>query len=297
MGLANLIPGISGGTLAITLGIYEQFISALSNFFSKLKENILFLLPIGVGMVLSVLTLSRVIDFGLTNYIFATIMLFIGAILGGLPMLLKQMQGEKITHIHAIIFLLSFALVIVTTFLAGDNEVSFENLNLIGYINIFIVGIISAGTMIIPGISGSAVLMTIGYYAPIIGAIKNLTNIDLFISSVLVLAPFGIGILIGMLCGARLIEFIIKKYPIKAYFGIVGFVVASIIGILYQNFFIDGTFIYVSITELIIGAILCIGAMFVTFKLSDKENIKDEEVQDIANTQETQENQENFEIE
>lgn len=268
MGLANLIPGISGGTLAITLGIYEQFIGALSNFFSKLKENILFLLPIGIGMVLSILTLSRVIDFGLTNYVFATIMLFIGAILGGLPMLCKNLQGEKINHIHGVIFALAFLLVATTIFLAGDNTVSFENLSLIGYVKIFFVGLISAGTMIIPGISGSAVLMTIGYYSPIISAIKNLTNIDEFFNSVLALAPFGIGMLVGMLGGARIIEVIINKYPVKAYFGVVGFVIASIIGILYQNFYVDGFFIYVNVVELVLGSILCIGAMIATYKLS-----------------------------
>lgn len=278
MGLANLIPGISGGTLAITLGIYEDFIGALSNFFSRLKENILFLLPIGIGMVLSILTLSRVIDFGLTHYIFATIMLFIGAILGGLPMLCKNMQGEKITGVHGIVFVIAFMLVMLTTFLAGDNEVSFANLNIIGYVNIFIVGIISAGTMIIPGISGSAVLMTIGYYSPIISAIKNLTNVDEFFNSVMALAPFGLGILVGMLGGAKLIEFILKKYPVKAYFGIVGFVIASIIGILYQNFLFEGNFIYVSGVELILGAVLCVGAMVLTYKLSIIEKPESETV-------------------
>lgn len=268
MGLANLIPGISGGTLAITLGIYEQFISALSNFFSKIKENFLFLLPIGVGMLLSILSLSRLIDYGLTNFIFATIMLFIGAILGGLPMLCKNMQGEKITPLHGVIFLLAFLLVVATIFLAGDTVVSFDNLNLLGYAKIFVVGIISAGTMIIPGISGSAVLMTIGYYSPVIGAIKNLTDTSEFLNSVFALAPFGLGIVTGMLGGAKLIEFIINKYPVKAYFGVVGFVIASIIGILYQNFFVDGQFIYVTMVELVLGIVFCLSAMFGTYKLS-----------------------------
>lgn len=298
MGLANLIPGISGGTLAITLGIYEQFIGALSNFFGKLKENILFLLPIGVGMVLSILTLSRVIDYGLTNYIFATIMLFIGAILGGLPMLCKRMQGEKITFVHGVVFLASFMLVAVTIFLAGDTVVSFENITLIGYVKIFVVGIIAAATMIIPGISGSAVLMTIGYYSPIINAVKNLTNIDAIVSSVMVLAPFGIGILVGMLGGAKLIEHIIKKYPVKAYFGIVGFVIASIIGILYQNFLLDGKFIYVSIVELVIGMILCVGAMVLTYRLSNiDENATDNTDVDIVNVEQVLDNLELEQVE
>lgn len=268
MGLANLIPGISGGTLAITLGIYEKFISALGNFFGNLKENIKFLLPIGIGIVLSLLSLSRVIDFGLQNYVFATIMLFVGAILGGLPMLLGRMTGEKISYPHILAFLIAGAIVLASVFLSSGTDVSFENMNIIGYVKMFFVGIISAMTMIIPGISGSAVLMTIGYYSPTIEAIKNLTNPDLMLGNILVLIPFGLGILTGMFGGAKFIELLIKKYPVKAYWAIVGFVIASIIGIVYQNFLIDGSFISVGIGEIAIGILFAVISFVVAFKFA-----------------------------
>lgn len=269
MGLANLVPGISGGTLALTLGIYEEFITALGDFFTAFKKSFKFLLPVGIGIVLSLLTLSRVIDFGLTNYLFATIMLFVGAILGGIPMLYKKTKGEKVGVPHFLSFILSGALVLATVFLAGENQVSFENLGVLDYVVIFLVGIIASLTMIVPGISGSAVLMTIGYYAPIIETVKNLTDMDKLFSSVVILAPFGIGVLVGMLGGAKFIEKIIHKYPFKAYWGVLGFVIASIVAIIYQNFF-SGGIITVGAVEVVVGIIFFAIAMIGAYKFAEK---------------------------
>lgn len=266
MGLANLVPGISGGTLAITLGIYEKFISALGNFFGNFKENLKFLLPIGIGIVLSLLSLSRVISFGLENFVFATIMLFIGAILGGLPMLCGRMKDEKITIAHILAFVISCALVLATVFIASGTDVSFDNMGLVGYVKMFFVGVISAMTMLIPGVSGSAVLMTIGYYTPTIDLIKNLTNPDMMIRNFLILVPFGLGILVGMFGGAKFIEILIKKYPIKAYWAIVGFVIASIIGIIYQNLLIDVSSLNIGICEVIVGIIFLISSFILAYK-------------------------------
>ncbi len=270
MGLANLVPGISGGTLALTLGIYEQFISALGNFFKNFKENLKFLLPIGIGILLSLLTLTRVIDFGLQNHLFITIMLFVGAIIGGLPMLVQKASGEKPGIAHILTFILSAALVLSLAFFAGENEVSFEGMDFFGYVALFFVGIVSSLTMIIPGISGSAVLMTIGYYEPTIQTIKNLTEPDLMLSSALILIPFGLGVVGGMLGGAKFIEMLIKKYPYKAYWGVVGFVIASIISIIYQNFFVDGQLIPIGGTELAIGLVVCVLASILAYKFAEK---------------------------
>ncbi|MFI3326424.1 MAG: DUF368 domain-containing protein [Clostridia bacterium] len=266
MGLANLIPGISGGTLAITLGIYEKFISALGNFFADFKENLKFLIPIGVGIVLSLLTLSRVISFGLENFVFATIMLFVGAIFGGLPMLCGRMKGEKVSISHILAFVIACALVLTTVFLSAGADVSFENMGAFDYVKMFFVGVVSAFTMLIPGVSGSAVLMTIGYYTPTIDLIKNLTDTSLIVHNFLILLPFGLGIVAGMLGGAKFIETLIKKNPVKSYWAIVGFVVASIIGIVYQNFIVDGVFISVGLLEIVVGIVFFVGAFLLAYK-------------------------------
>lgn len=268
MGLANLIPGVSGGTIAITLGIYDKLISSISHILSNIKENIKFLLPIFIGMILSILSLSKVMSFALDKFLFPTILFFIGAIVGGVPMLYKKVKGNK-SIVSYIIFVLTFGLVIGLTYLSGGNVISFDNINIIGYIKIFFVGIISAATMVIPGISGSAVLMTLGYYEPIINTIKDLTNFSNLANNMMILIPFGIGVIIGILLIAKLIEYLLKKYEIKTYYGILGFVFASIISIIIQNFFMNGI-INISILEVIIGLILFGLGFIVAYKLGDK---------------------------
>ena len=268
MGLANLIPGVSGGTIAITLGIYDKLINAISHIFSNIKENIKFLIPIFLGMIISILTLSKVMSFALDKFLFPTILFFIGAIVGGVPMLYKKVKESKSVTSY-IIFILTFALVIGLTFISGGKVVTFEGINLIGYIKLFFVGVISAATMVIPGISGSAVLMTLGYYEPIINTIKDLTHFSNLFNNMCILIPFGIGVIIGILLIAKLIEYLLNKYETKTYYGILGFVFASIISIIIQNMFMNGV-ISVSILEAIVGVILfCLGFV-VAYKLGDK---------------------------
>ncbi len=268
MGLANLIPGVSGGTIAITLGIYDKLISSISHILSNIKENIKFLLPIFIGMILSILSLSKVMSFALDKFLFPTILFFIGAIVGGIPMLYKKVKGKK-SILSYIIFILTFAFVIGMTYLSGGKVISFDGMNIIGYIKLFFVGVISAATMVIPGISGSAVLMTLGYYEPIINTIKDLTNFSNLFSNMMILIPFGIGVVIGILLIAKLIEYLLKKFEIKTYYGILGFVFASIISIILQNFFMNGI-ISISLLEVIIGIILFGLGFIIAYELGDK---------------------------
>ena len=149
------------------------------------------------------------------------------------------------------------------------NENSFmvdlNNLNMIGYITLFIVGMISAATMVIPGISGSLVLMLLGYYEPVINTIKDLTNFSNLSHNILILAPFGIGIIVGIVLVAKLIEFLLKRYPIKTYYGVLGFVLASLVAIIKP---IIG--LKVSIIEIVIAVILVIIGSIIAYKLGDK---------------------------
>ena len=90
IGIANIIPGVSGGTLAITLGIYEDLINAISHFFTNFKKNLEFLILLGIGAVLSILTLSKLINFSLTKFPVPTTLFFIGLIVGGVPLIYKR---------------------------------------------------------------------------------------------------------------------------------------------------------------------------------------------------------------
>ena len=269
MGIANLIPGISGGTLAIVLGIYDKLIDSISNLFSKLKDNVKFLLPIFIGLGLSIVTMSKVISFALDNWLFPTVLFFIGAIMGGIPMLHGKIKNTKMDFTSYMVFTISFTLIILLTFAAGDSQVSFETLSLIGYIKLFLVGVVAAATMIVPGVSGAAVLMTLGYYEPIINVVKSLTDFSILSHNLAICIPFGVGVLIGIFGIAKLIEFLFKKYEKQTYYGVLGFVTSSILAIIIQNFTSD-MIISFSILEIIIGVVAAIIGFALAFKLGDK---------------------------
>lgn len=264
IGVANIIPGVSGGTLAITLGIYEKLIGAISHFFKNLKENIKFIIPIGIGAVLSILLLSRVISFCLDKYTLATILFFIGLILGGIPLLNKKIKGHYKNVSNIIIFLLSFGFVIALSVLKGENVVSFANMNIINYIMLFLVGVVAAATMIIPGVSGSFVLMLLGYYKPIVDTIGALTKFNNIWQNIMILVPFGIGVLVGIVAISKLLEFLFKKYEVKTYFGVIGFITASIITI-----FTGAEGLVFSIPQLLIGLMLLGIGFTAAYKLGE----------------------------
>ena len=274
MGIANIIPGVSGGTLALILGIYEEFISSISNLLKDIKKNLKFLIPIVIGMGLAIVSLSRVIDYSYQNYPIPTSLFFMGLVIGGIPMLLNKVKKKKeVKEVSSyIIFLLTFALVMVMTcsdFIFGSGlKVSFSNMNVLSYIVLFIVGVIAAATMVIPGVSGSLVLMLLGYYYPVIKVIKELTKFQNIGTNILIAGVFGVGVLIGIVLVSKLIEFLFNKYEVKTYFGVLGFIIASVIAIPLSTLFnIKVTF---DIVQILIGIIFLGLGSIISYKLGDK---------------------------
>lgn len=276
MGIANIIPGVSGGTLALTLGIYEDFIGAISHFFGKLKENIKFLLPIFIGMGLSILTMSNVISTCFDKFPIPTTLFFMGLVIGGIPMLVSKVKDskEKKQISSYVIALITFSIVMIMAFAnqifgSGIGEVSFQNMNILSYILLFVVGVIAAATMVIPGVSGSLVLMLLGYYLPIINVIKELTHFKNIFSNILIAGFFGIGILVGIVLISKLIEYLLKKYEKKTYFGVLGFIIASVIAIPVSVYNELGSITF-SIPQMLIGIIFLILGIGIGNKLGEK---------------------------
>ena len=258
MGIANIIPGISGGTLALTLGIYEKLIDIISHFTKNIKENIKFIILLGSGIVLSILLFSNIISYCLENYRFPTILFFIGIIIGGLPLLLKKVKGTSNIS-NYIIFSITFRIIMIMTFASvKDNNISLSVINIGTIIGLFISGVISATTMILPGISGSFMLMLFGYYTPIVNTISDLSKLNNILHNLIILGFLGMGILVGIFASAKAIEALLKKYEIKTYYGILGFVVASIISIFITSISntINAIQIIVGIIFMILGIIL-----------------------------------------
>lgn len=265
-GVANVIPGVSGGTLAITMGIYEDMIGAISHFFKNIKKNIKFLLPLGIGAVISILLMSKVISYSLEKFPLPTTLFFIGLIVGGIPLLTKKVKTKKHKPFNIALFLLTFSIVMIMTFLnAGNNMVNLANVNLYQVTLLFLVGMIAAATMVIPGISGSFVLMLLGYYKPIVGTISNLTNFSKLGHNLLVLIPFGLGVLIGVVLIAKLIEYLFKKHEIPTYYAILGFIIASVIGL-----GIGLVGVQTTTLQVLIGLVLFVLAFGIGYKLGDE---------------------------
>ncbi len=271
MGIANIIPGVSGGTLALILGIYEDFIGAISHFFTNFKKNIKFLLPIVIGMGLAIVSLSRVIDYSYKHFPIPTCLFFVGLVLGGIPMLLSKVKGTKeVKKVSSyIIFAIPFLIVMVmacSDLIFGEGmKISLSNMGLIQYVLLFIVGVVAAATMVIPGVSGSLVLMLLGYYYPIIDKIKEFTSFKNIGENFLVLGVFGVGVLIGIVLISKLIEFLFQKYEVKTYFGVLGFIFASVLAIPISTML--GVPITFTVPQVIIGLIFLVLGCGISYKL------------------------------
>ena len=263
--LANIIPGVSGGTLMITLGVYEQIIDIISHPFKNLKNNWKFILFIGIGLVAGVLGFSKLISYCLDKFPLATPLFFIGLIIGGIPLLFRKGKvKDNIKVSNIIILLITFGIVLLFTFLNSGDSVVTITMNFKGIVLLFLVGMVAASSMIIPGISGSFMLMLLGYYKPIIDTISNLTKFNNLWDNLKILIPFGFGIVFGIVLVAKLIEYLLKKYEVKTYFGVIGFVFASIIAIIVPLFNIE-----FKVVELIVGIILMSIGGLATYKISN----------------------------
>ena len=147
MGIANIIPGVSGGTLAIILGIYEEFIGALGHLFKNFKQNLKFIIPIALGMLASIASMSSLIDYSFNHFPVATCLFFVGLVLGGIPLLVKKVKGKTDSKMiyNIIVFLITFSLVIFMScaefiFKSGF-AVSFAHISLLGIILLFLVNL------------------------------------------------------------------------------------------------------------------------------------------------------------
>ena len=276
MGIANIIPGVSGGTLALTLGIYEQFIGAISHLLKNLKENVKFLLPVFIGMGLSLVSMSNVVSAAFDKFPIPTTLFFMGLVIGGIPFLTNKVKNtkERKQVSSYVIALITFAFVMVLAFSkelfgSGMGDVNFTGMGADGYFLLLLVGVIAAATMVIPGISGSLVLMLLGYYLPIVDTIKDLTHFNNIIDNMLILIPFGIGVVIGIVLIAKLIEWLLEKYESKTYFGVIGFILASVIAIPVSVYHEIGEITY-DVPQLIAGVVLITLGTFIGYKLGEK---------------------------
>ncbi|MDE7252105.1 MAG: DUF368 domain-containing protein [Acetatifactor sp.] len=271
IGIANIIPGVSGGTMMVAMGIYDKLIHCITHLFSEFKKSVLFLLPIAVGMGIAIVASSFGLEYLFANFPLQTNLLFIGLILGGLPAIWKNVKGNSIRAGHILSFLIFFALVAGLA-IVGEREGAAADLsfNLINVAKLFVVGVIASATMVIPGVSGSMILLLMGYYNPIINSISDFIrallalNVDGILQGFGVLIPFGIGVVVGIFAIAKLVEIIFEKAPMYAYWAIIGLIVASPIAIIAM-----GSFPAITVPGVVTGVIALGAGAVVAMKLGE----------------------------
>ncbi len=239
IGLANIIPGVSGGTMMVSMGIYDTIIGCINSLFKDFKRCIKTLWPYLVGMVVGILGLAKLITYLLANFPLQTNLAFIGLIFGSLPVILSKIRGKKKGTAGAVAFVLAFLLVVGLQIIGeGNGSDAALKFSLGQMIILFIMGMIASATMVIPGVSGSMMLMLLGYYNPVVGTVSRMVdalmafNMGEILSCCGILIPFGLGVLCGIFAIAKLIEVLLSRFPGVTYCGILGLVAASPVAIL-----------------------------------------------------------------
>jgi len=257
IGLANVIPGVSGGTMMVAMGIYDKLIYSINHLFTEFKKCFRILLPYLIGMVAAILIGSFALKAAFARFPLPTNALFIGLILGSLPFILKEMKGEKIGWQGILIFVLFFALVVILKAIEREN-IAEVTLNFGTVLLMLVLGAICSAAMVIPGVSGSMILKTLGYYEPVVtgaipAAVKGLTsgNWDAVFQNLGILVPFGLGIVAGIFGIAKLIEVLMKKWKGRTYCGILGMVLASPVVILMDTSIYEGFNLWIGVASVV----------------------------------------------
>lgn len=266
IGIAGIMPGVSGGTLAISMGIYDKLIRCITHIFKDLKGSIRFLMPIAVGMAISLTSLSFIMEIAFDTVPISMGGLFMGLIAGGIPDIWKKAGSGKLKKGHIVTCIMMFLVITLLSLCAvRENGQAVLNGSVADRIRLFGIGIIASAGMVIPGVSGSVILLILGYYTTLIihinTFVKHILSLEIYkcMMDFIILLPFVLGIVIGSFAIAGIIEYIFNRMPLYAYWGIIGIIASSVVSIAVTCFFSGNSIriydIIISIPSLVLGAV------------------------------------------
>lgn len=233
MGTSDLVPGVSGGTIALLLGIYNQFIASISGIFSRrFWPSFTFLIPIIIGMLLAMGSLSNLFNYLLSQHHIPTMFFFGVLIIGILPYLLKISNYKtSFTTKHYMMVIAGIAILIVITLMNNGDKHAGETLTLSTglIIKYFIAGMCASSAMLLPGISGSFMLLVFGVYGTVMLAISEVVKLN-FIGLPILLAV-GFGVLAGFIISSKIIQYFLTHHKLMTFALIIGFVVGSLFAV------------------------------------------------------------------
>lgn len=224
VGIAKVIPGFSGAVLMISFNLYDKAIDAITGFFNNPKKNFLFLLNIGLGIIFGIILFSKIIYYFITNYYLYTLSLFLGLIIGGIPVISNNVPREKKYLFYLIV---SFGIIFSFSFLGSGGDYELKN-NYIDYIVFFVAGFFEATGTILPGISSTALLMVIGVYNHYLVVLSGILNFSYIFDTLRFILPFSFGMFFGIACISILVNYLFKNYKNMTFSLILGLSIASI---------------------------------------------------------------------
>lgn len=264
IGVAVIIPGVSGGTIAVLFGIYDRLINAISDLRKDFKNSFFFLLPIVLGILVGVAALYFPLKYAIEYAPIPTILLFAGFMVGSLPKLFKDTakKGFKPHDIISVILPLAFVIGICFIPQLGQADLS-AGMPVWGYFVLIFIGAVASCALVVPGVSGSLILLIFGYYTPIFDTVSAL--LTSFGHSVLVLALFAIGLVLGFFSIAKLMKLLLKKFPRGTGWAIMGFVLGSIPALCFTDEFMNAP---IDGVQIAIGALLCLAGVIASYALT-----------------------------
>ncbi len=281
IGLAIIVPGVSGSTVAIIFRLYEKLLYALGNLFKKFKRCVCFLLPILIGAIIGLVLGFFGVKTLLNLLPFAIVALFAGLMLGAFPSVKDQLKGEKITAPRICLFIAGLALPIAisafSVFVTSGSE-SLENLQIWHYIVFVLLGYVVSITQLVPGLSATAILMTVGYFTPLINSISLTywkSNPRIFIVYICLVLGFAA----GLLTVSKFLSHLLERKRAPAFFTISGLSLGSVITMFFNpeitEVYKGWNFDFDMWLDLAIGAVLFIAGailayLFVRYERSHK---------------------------
>lgn len=220
IGAGAILPGISSGVLCVIFGIYEKLLDSILNFFKDIRKNIKFLLPIFIGIVIGVLSFSKILNYLLFQFPIQTKSIFIGLILGSIPSLLKEVNHKSNFKFHYLIYtLLSFVFGIGSVIL--ENYISINSISSnFNVVYLILSGFIMSVGIVVPGISSTIILMLMGVYSAYLSSISSIYFP--------ILLPMGIGLILGCILFMKLTNFLLNHFYAQTFYTIIGFTLGSI---------------------------------------------------------------------
>lgn len=273
IGLAIIVPGVSGSAVAIIFRLYEKLLFALGNIFKNFKKCFLFLLPILVGAVLGFVGgffgVKKLIDI----LPFAIVALFGGLMLGAYPAVTDQIKGEKITTPRIFLFifglLIPIAASLVSVFVYGGDK-SLDSLSVWHYLLFLLLGYLVAITQIVPGLSATALLMIFGYFKSIMDSVSLTywkSNPQVFIVYVCLV----VGFVVGLVTVSKLMSNVLERHKTPSFFCVCGLSLGAAVTMFFNpdiyKVYTDWASEGLSVWELVLGVVLFIGGIFAAYSL------------------------------